>query len=102
MKGITLEDVRVLDQANQNFLCSENRTLIPEDRAILIRAELLFSGSGFGALATVEIRFEEHQVVLSGSLPSFFLMQIAQELVRPVLDHRILVNKCSVLDQHSR
>ena len=76
MKGIPLEDVPVLDPANEHYLCPDDRTLIPEDRAILVQAQLIFAGSGFVALATVEIRFEEHQVVLSGSLPSFFLMQI--------------------------
>ena len=36
-------------------------TLLSEDRAILIRAELIFAGSGFGALAAVGIRFEDSQ-----------------------------------------
>jgi hypothetical protein len=102
MKGITLEDVRVLDQANENYWCPEDRTLVPEYTAILVQAELIFAGSGFGALATVQIRIEEHRIVLSGALSSFFLMQIAQELVRPILDQRNLVNMCSVVDRHGR
>ena len=102
IKGLILDEVRVLDQANENGLFDEDGTLLSEDRAILIRAESVFAGSGFSALAAVGIRFEEHRIVLYGTLPSYFLMQMAQELIRSFLDHRSLVNKCSVVDQCER
>ena len=61
MKGIILDEVRVLDQANKNCSFDEDSTLLSEDRAILIRAESVFAGSGFSALAAVGIRFEDSQ-----------------------------------------
>ncbi len=102
MIGITLEDFCGHDEANKNCLTTEDGTLLSEDLSILIRVKCIFAGSGFGGLATVGIRFELDQIVLYGPLPSYFLMQMAQELSRPVLDHRNLVNRCSVVDQHER
>ncbi len=100
MKGIALEDALGHDPASEDCLVCENSTFPSENRAILLRVELIFAESGYGALASVRVRFEEHQIVLYGSFPSCFLLQLAHELVRSVVDHRILLHSCS--DQHER
>ena len=45
----------------------------------------------------VEVQESQDQVVLSGSVPSFYIKQVAQEAVREHVGHRQLQNRLRVL-----
>lgn len=94
-----LENPSSTNSESENNQVSENSTTLSLESLVVIQACEMYTCSGFGALAKVCVRCDEHQVVLSGELPSYRLKQLAQELIRPILDHRNLDNRCSVIDR---
>ena len=47
-------------------------------------------------LRRLEVQETEKEIVISGSVPSYYLKQLAQEAVRPVLAGRRLRNRVKV------
>jgi hypothetical protein len=47
-------------------------------------------------LRRLEVLETEKEIVISGSVPSYYLKQLAQEAVRPVLGDRLLRNRIRV------
>jgi hypothetical protein len=64
----------------------------------------LFSPSAAEALAQssqpglryLEVSETDEEIIISGILPSYYLKQLAQEAVRPVLGRRRLLNRVKV------
>jgi osmotically-inducible protein OsmY len=48
------------------------------------------------AVRYLQVEETDTQVILSGSVPSYYLKQVAQEAVRPVLGQRQLLNQVRV------
>jgi hypothetical protein len=48
------------------------------------------------ALRKLQVEQTEGGLVLSGSVPTYYLKQLAQETVLPYLDHCALVNRVTV------
>jgi hypothetical protein len=53
--------------------------------------------SPFPALRTLRVEETETQVVITGSVTSYYLKQLAQETIMPVLDRRDLLNRVDVI-----
>jgi hypothetical protein len=49
------------------------------------------------ALQKVQVEENDGQVVLSGSVSSYYLKQLAQEAIMPVLNRRTLLNQVRVI-----
>jgi len=49
------------------------------------------------ALRMLEVEETESGVVISGKVSSYYLKQLAQETILPLLDHRELVNRVTVV-----
>ena len=49
------------------------------------------------ALRKLQVEQTEGGIVLSGSVSSYYLKQLAQETVLPYLDHQALVNRVTVV-----
>jgi hypothetical protein len=49
------------------------------------------------ALRKLQVEEADGGVILSGSLPSYYLKQLAQETVLPLLDHCALMNRITVV-----
>jgi hypothetical protein len=49
------------------------------------------------ALRKLQVEQTEAGVIISGSVPSYYLKQLAQETVLPYLDHCALVNRVTVI-----
>jgi hypothetical protein len=64
-------------------------TLVPEP------AEALTS-SPLGQLRRLIVVADDHQVVITGQVSSYYLKQMAQETVRPLLGARLLLNYVEV------
>jgi hypothetical protein len=47
-------------------------------------------------LRRLEVLETEEEIVISGTVPSYYLKQLAQEAVRPVLGERMLKNRIRV------
>ena len=47
-------------------------------------------------LRRLEVRETDEEVVISGNVPSYYLKQLAQETVRPLIGHRRLRNRVTV------
>jgi hypothetical protein len=47
-------------------------------------------------LRYLEVAESDDEIVISGTLPSYYLKQLAQEAVRPVLGRRRLLNRVRV------
>lgn len=61
------------------------------------QAELALKQSPIPALRALSVEETDSQVVISGHVPSYYLKQMAQETVMPVLDRRGLVNHVKVV-----
>jgi hypothetical protein len=61
------------------------------------RAVLALQQSAFPALRKLRVEETETVVVLLGRVSSYYLKQLAQEAVMPVLDGRELVNRVVVV-----
>ncbi len=48
-------------------------------------------------LRRLHVEETDEEVVLTGTLPNYFLKQVAQETVRPVLGRRKLLNRVTVV-----
>jgi hypothetical protein len=48
-------------------------------------------------LRRLKVEETGQEVVLTGTLPTYFLKQLAQETVRPLLGHRRLLNRIVVI-----
>jgi hypothetical protein len=53
--------------------------------------------SAWSALRELKVQETQNEVVLSGTLPSYYLKQMAQESVRPALAGRRLLNHIRVV-----
>jgi hypothetical protein len=51
------------------------------------------------ALRKLQVEESEGGIILSGSVPSYYLKQLAQETILPFLDHRDLLNRVTVVRQ---
>jgi hypothetical protein len=49
------------------------------------------------ALRMLQVQETEAGVVISGRVSSYYLKQLAQETILPLLDHRELVNRVTVV-----
>ena len=61
------------------------------------RANQVLQQSPIPALRKLAVEETDHQVVLSGSVSSYYLKQLAQETVMPVLGCRELHNRVLVV-----
>jgi hypothetical protein len=53
--------------------------------------------SPFPALRRLSVQESDHTVILDGEVPSYYLKQVAQETVMPLLDGRQLLNRVRVM-----
>lgn len=65
------------------------------------RATLALRGSSIPAIRNLSIEETEESVVIHGNVVSYYLKQLAQETVMPVLDGRELRNRVTVQRNHS-
>jgi hypothetical protein len=63
------------------------------------RAAEALRQSSIPALRRLKVEESDAAVVLVGSVPSYYLKQLAQETVMPVLDGRELLNRVAVTRQ---
>lgn len=49
------------------------------------------------AVRYLHVEETDTQIILTGSVPSYYLKQVAQETVRPILGRRQLLNQVKVL-----
>ena len=61
-------------------------------------AELVLRESPLPALRRLSIQETEASVMILGRVPSYYMKQLAQETVMPVLGGRSLVNRVTVVD----
>ena len=60
------------------------------------RAAMILQQSPLPALRKLQIQETDASVMILGRVPSYYLKQLAQESVMPVLDGRALVNRVVV------
>jgi hypothetical protein len=63
------------------------------------RAEQALRGSYLPALRKLSVEENDAKVVISGAVSSYYLKQLAQETVMPVLGERELLNRVLVVRQ---
>ena len=61
------------------------------------RADQVLKQSPIPALRNLSVEENDHSVVLSGSVSSYYLKQLAQETIMPVLRDRQLHNRVLVV-----
>lgn len=66
-------------------------TLVPSQVALALQQ------SPIPALRNLKVQEAENEVFISGSVSSYYLKQLAQETVMPVLDRRRLFNLVEVV-----
>ena len=66
------------------------------DRNLVARAESRLQKSGYPALRDIRCESQEGVFVLRGHVPSYYLKQVAQELVRGVATAETIVNQVEV------
>ena len=66
----------------------------------LSRAVQALRQSPFPALRQLSLEETDAVVVLNGKVPSYYLKQLAQETVMPVLEGRELLNRVNVQRNH--
>lgn len=69
-----------------------NSLLVPTRAADILRQ------SPHPLLRDLEVKETSDGIVISGTLPSYYLKQMAQETLRPILDGRKLENRIYVPD----
>jgi len=52
--------------------------------------------SSLTALRRLSVQECEEKVLLRGQVPTFYMKQLAQELIRPILAGRLLINEVTV------
>jgi hypothetical protein len=62
-------------------------------------AEQALRQSALPALRKLAVLESDHEVVITGAVPSYYLKQLAQETVMPVLRERELLNRVMVVKQ---
>ena len=65
------------------------------------RAGTALHESPIAALRRLQIEETDDHVVITGSVPSYYLKQMAQETVLPVLGDRELLNRVTVVRGHN-
>lgn len=70
--------------------------LILRDSDVEIRAQLALSTSPIFLLRELRVEREEHGLVLSGRVSSYYFKQVAQELVRSVAGNVQVTNSIEV------
>lgn len=68
------------------------------DEAVAAAAQKRFSESSYSALRSVSCEYHEGMFVLRGTVPSFHMKQLAQELVRKIEGVGAVVNSLEVND----
>jgi hypothetical protein len=63
---------------------------------VLAQAALLLQQSPIPALRKLKVEENDHDVIIKGEVGSYYLKQLAQETLMPVLDGRRLNNQVSV------
>lgn len=53
-------------------------------RVKLDEVRLRLTSAGYAAMSDLECRYEDGALVLSGTVPSYYLKQLAQERLRPL------------------
>jgi hypothetical protein len=61
------------------------------------RADQILRQSPIPALRHLSVEESDHSVILSGSVSSYYLKQLAQETIMPILGSRELQNRVSVV-----
>jgi len=61
-----------------------------------VRADQALRQSPIPALRRLQVEESDHVIVLSGSVPSYYLKQLAQETLMPLLGSRELRNRVTV------
>jgi hypothetical protein len=61
------------------------------------RADQILRQSPIPALRHLSVEESDHSVILSGSVSSYYLKQLAQETIMPILGSRELHNRVSVV-----
>ena len=61
------------------------------------RADQVLRQSPIPALRKLFVEENDQSVVLSGSVSSYYLKQLAQETIMPMLDHQALLNRVLVI-----
>jgi hypothetical protein len=61
------------------------------------RADQVLRQSPIPALRRLEVEETDRQIILYGSVPSYYLKQLAQETLMPVLGSRELRNRVTVV-----
>jgi len=64
--------------------------------AVGVRAVTLLKQSPIPALRKLAVEESESTVILLGNVSSYYLKQLAQETVMPVLESRQLINRVNV------
>lgn len=72
---------------------------MPPSPVVSSRALSALRQSPIPALRNLSVEETDHAVVLGGAVPSYYLKQLAQETVMPVLAGRELVNHVAVVRQ---
>lgn len=63
----------------------------------VMRADLALRESPIPSLRCLKIEETDEEVVISGSVASYYLKQLAQETIMPVLGERELLNRVNVV-----
>jgi hypothetical protein len=66
------------------------------------RAEQVLRQSALPALRKLGVEESDDEVVITGSVSSYYLKQLAQETLMPILGHRELLNRVQVEPQVSK
>jgi hypothetical protein len=61
------------------------------------RVDQILRQSPIPALRRLQVEETDHEVVLMGSVASYYLKQLAQETIMPILGERKLRNRVSVV-----
>ena len=69
---------------------------MPADTLLTASVAELFTQSPQPLLRRLQVEETEEEIVLAGTLPTYFLKQLAQETVRPHLSGRRLQNRIVV------
>jgi hypothetical protein len=62
-----------------------------------VRADQALQHSPFPALRRLQVEESDHAIIVSGSVSSYYLKQLAQETLMPLLGSRELRNRVTVV-----
>jgi hypothetical protein len=92
------DSITVVVAPGPDFLARDGRSLnMPASVSAPSAAVLALQQSPIPALRKLRVEETEQGVVISGSVSSYYLKQLAQETVMPVLERRELINSVEVV-----